>query len=241
MHAGNDEVALKALLAHHDDDFFVIPSPPSPELADTISGEALGGLIARLATMFRYVIVDTTPGLGEHTLAALEHATDGVFVTNMTVPSLRALRKEFEMLVALGLVPTNRHMMLNFVEKNIGLLKKDAEAILGAQDRRRDSAFDGRRGRLERGRAHDPPRRARPCGEGISQRHPAHRPQRGSDTEAHPQEGEGPMSLSDRLERARGVHRAPITEIEHRDRPSATERPTSVVEALGRRRRRAAT
>jgi MinD-like ATPase involved in chromosome partitioning or flagellar assembly len=132
VHAGNDEVALKALFAHHDDDFFVIAAPPSPELADTIRPAALGDLLARLSTMFRYVIVDTTPGLGDHTLAALEHATDGVFVTNMTVPSLRALRKEFELLVALGLVPTNRHVVLNFVEKNIGLLKKDAETILGA-------------------------------------------------------------------------------------------------------------
>ena len=132
VHVGNDEVALKALLTHHADDFFVIPSPPSPELADTISGESLGRFIARLATMFRYVIVDTTPGLGEHTLTALEHATDGVFVTSMTVTSLRALRKEFELLLALDLVPANRHVILNFVEKNTGLLTKDAEAILGA-------------------------------------------------------------------------------------------------------------
>ncbi|MFC5789379.1 MinD/ParA family protein [Agromyces tardus] len=133
VHAGNDEVALKALFAHHEDDFFVIAAPPSPELADSISGDALGELLKRLATMFRYVIVDTTPGLGDHTLAALEQATDGVFVTNMTVPSLRALRKEFELLVTLGLVPTNRHIVLNFVEKNTGILRKDAETILGAK------------------------------------------------------------------------------------------------------------
>ncbi|MFE6256233.1 CpaE family protein [Agromyces sp. NPDC057865] len=131
--AGTDEVALKALLAHHDDDFFVIAAPPSPELADHVTTASLGALLDRLATMFRYVIVDTTPGLGEHTLTALEHATDGVFVTNMTVPSLRALRKEFELLVALNLVPNNRHIVLNFVEKNNGLLRKDAETIIGAQ------------------------------------------------------------------------------------------------------------
>ncbi|MDR6905395.1 MinD-like ATPase involved in chromosome partitioning or flagellar assembly [Agromyces sp. 3263] len=131
--AGHDEVALKALLTHHDDDFFVIAAPPSPELADEITGEALGEFLARLATMFRYVIVDTTPGLGEHALAALEQATDGVFVTNFTVPSLRALRKEFELLVALQLVPANRHVIVNFVEKNTGLVLKDAEAILGAR------------------------------------------------------------------------------------------------------------
>lgn len=131
VQTGTDEVALKALLTHHEDDFFVIVAPPSPELADGIATDALGALLDRLATMFRYVIVDTTPGMPEHTLTALEHATDGVFVSNMTVPSLRALRKEFELLVALGLVPNNRHIILNFVEKNTGLMTKDVEAIIG--------------------------------------------------------------------------------------------------------------
>ena len=43
------------------------------------------------------MIVDTTPGLGEHTLVVLEHVTDAVFVTNMGVPSLRAMRTEFDL------------------------------------------------------------------------------------------------------------------------------------------------
>jgi MinD-like ATPase involved in chromosome partitioning or flagellar assembly len=132
VHAGNDEVALKALLTHHTDDFFVIAAPQSPELADGITVEGMGALLNRLGKMFRYVVVDTTPGLGDHALTAIEHATDGVFVTNMSVPSLRALRKEFELLLALELLPANRHIILNFVEKNTGLLVKDAEAIIGA-------------------------------------------------------------------------------------------------------------
>lgn len=128
----NDEVAIKTLLSHHADGFFVVPAPASPEGADAVSSQAIGALIDRLSAMFRYVVVDTSPGLGEHTLAALEHATDGVFVTSVTVPSLRALRTEFEVLVALGLVPPNRHIVLNLIEKNTGLLTKDAEVIVGA-------------------------------------------------------------------------------------------------------------
>ncbi len=131
--AGDDEMALKALFSHHEDDFFVVPAPPSPELADDVDAAALGALLRNLATMFRYVIVDTTPGLGEHALAALENATDGVFVTNMTVPSLRALRKEFELLRDLDILPSNRHVVMNFADKSGGLLRKDAEEIMGAR------------------------------------------------------------------------------------------------------------
>lgn len=130
--AASDALVLKTALTHHDDGFFVVASAPSPEQADAISPAALARLIEQLRANFRYVIVDTTPGLGEHTLVALEHVTDAVFVTNMGVPSLRALRKEFELLSAIGLLPGNRHIVLNQVDKLSGLTMKDAENIIGA-------------------------------------------------------------------------------------------------------------
>ena len=130
--AAADEIVFKTSLTHHDDGFFVVASAPSPELGDSISTAALGQLIERLRRTFRYVVVDTTPGLGEHTLVALEHVTDAVFVTNMGVPSLRAMRTEFELLTAVGLMPGNRHVVLNQVDKLSGLTVRDAERIIGA-------------------------------------------------------------------------------------------------------------
>lgn len=127
-----DELVLKTALTHHDDGFFVVASAPSPELGDQVSAAALGTLINRLRHAFRYVIVDTTPGLGEHTLVALEHVTDAVFVTNMGVPALRGVRKEFELLTALGLMPGNRHIVVNQTDKLSGLTMRDVENIIGA-------------------------------------------------------------------------------------------------------------
>ncbi|MGW9629489.1 AAA family ATPase [Agromyces sp. NPDC055520] len=130
--AAVDEIVLKTTLTHHDDGFFVIASAPSPELGDQVAPHALARLIERLRATFRYVIVDTTPGLGEHTLVTLEHVTDAVFVTNMGVPSLRAMRTEFELLTKLGLMPGNRHIVVNQTDKNSGLTIKDVEHIIGA-------------------------------------------------------------------------------------------------------------
>ncbi|GAB3614522.1 AAA family ATPase [Humibacter ginsengisoli] len=127
-----DEVALKTLLTRHDSAFFVVAGPHSPELADKVAADSLGRLIDRLAGLFRYVIVDTTPGLDDNTLTAIEHATDAVFVSTLTVPALRALRTEFEILAEAELIPPNRHVVLNMVEKNTGLIVKDAERIIGA-------------------------------------------------------------------------------------------------------------
>lgn len=129
--AAQDELVLKTALTHHPDGFFVIASAPSPELGDTVSVAALGRLIEQLRAVFRYVVVDTTPGLGEHTLIALEHVTDAIFVTNMGVPSLRALRTEFELLSTLGLMPGNRHVVVNQTDKNSGLTIRDVENIIG--------------------------------------------------------------------------------------------------------------
>lgn len=130
--AAQDELVLKTALTHHEDGFFVVASAPSPELGDQINGAALGELISRLRETFRYVVVDTTPGLSEQTLVAVEHVTDAVFVSNMSVASLRALRMEFQLLTTLGLMPSNRHIVLNQVDKMSGLTVKDAEALVGA-------------------------------------------------------------------------------------------------------------
>jgi len=131
--ASGDELVLKTYLSRHPDGFYVIPGGTSPEAGDDVTAAQLGALLRQLAAIFRYVIVDTTPGLGEHALAVLESSTDAVFVTNMGVPSLRAMRKELELLQQIGLLPNNRHVVLNFSEKHSGLTLRDAERIVGAQ------------------------------------------------------------------------------------------------------------
>ncbi|MFC9558689.1 CpaE family protein [Agromyces sp. NPDC056965] len=130
--ADADELVLKTTLTHHPDGFFVVASVPSPELADDVQPAALAALIERLRSLFQYVVIDTTPGLGEHTLATIEHSTDAVFVTNMGVASLRAMRTEFSVLTRIGLMPSNRHVVLNFSDRMSGLTTGDVEKIIGA-------------------------------------------------------------------------------------------------------------
>ncbi len=130
--AAADELILKTTLTHHDGGFFVVASAASPELGDTISPEAIARLIEQLRGIFRFVVIDTTPGLGEHSLVILEHVTDAIFVSNLGVPALRGLRTEMEVLRTLGLLPANRRIVVNQTEKNVGLTIKDAEQIIGA-------------------------------------------------------------------------------------------------------------
>jgi MinD-like ATPase involved in chromosome partitioning or flagellar assembly len=126
-----DAITVKTTLMHHPGGFFVIPAPRTPEDADIVAPAALAALLRQLSEIFRYVIVDTTPGLGEHTLAVLESTTDAIFVSALTVPSLRALHSELRTLDTIGLMPRERLMVINFADRAGGLKVKDAATITG--------------------------------------------------------------------------------------------------------------
>jgi len=126
-----DEMALKTSLPRHADNFFVVPAPRSPEEADRVSAAGLAKLLDALAEIFSYVVVDTAPGLDENTLTVIERATVGVFVSNMSVPALRAMNSELDVLGNAGLLPTRRRHVLNFCDHSGGITAKDAAHIVG--------------------------------------------------------------------------------------------------------------
>ena len=77
-------------------------------------------------------MIDTSAGLDNATLAALECSDEAVIVTTMDVACLRGVRKEIELLTELGLLPSSRHIVVNFADKSSGLRIKDVEAVLGS-------------------------------------------------------------------------------------------------------------
>ena len=89
------------------------------------------GCSRSLAREFRYVVVDTAPGLSEQTLAALDRATDVVMLTSMDVPGVRGLRKELDVLRELCMIPAGRHVVMNFADPKGGLSVRDVETTIG--------------------------------------------------------------------------------------------------------------
>lgn len=129
--AAQDSMVLKAFLTVHPAGIYALCAPQKPSDSDYITADHVSRLIAQLATEFRYVVVDTAPGLGEHCLATLELATDGVWVCGMDVPSIRGLRKCFSVLRELQLLPQGRHTVLNFADRKSGISVQDVEATIG--------------------------------------------------------------------------------------------------------------
>jgi pilus assembly protein CpaE len=129
--ASQDSMVLKAFLTVHPGGIYALCAPRTPAESDYITADHVSRLISQLASEFKYVVVDTAPGLGEHVLATLEQATDGVWVCGMDVPSVRGLRKCFGVLKELQLLPQGRHTILNFADRKSGLSVQDVEATIG--------------------------------------------------------------------------------------------------------------
>ncbi|MFD3443661.1 CpaE family protein [Microbacteriaceae bacterium 4G12] len=128
--AAQDPLVLKAFLTVHSSSIYALCAPHTPAEGDSITGEHVTRLLTQLASAFTYVVVDTAPGLGEQTLAALEKATDAVLVCGMDVSSVRGLRKEIEVLSELGLLPENHPVAVNLADNASGITIRDIEATV---------------------------------------------------------------------------------------------------------------
>ena len=127
-----DAMALKTFLTPHPTGLYALCAPDSPAHADGITGDDVAALITLLSTEFRYVVIDTAPGLTEHTLAVLDQASDAVMVGGMDVPSIRGMAKELDILRQLSLTRMTQHIVVNFADRRSGLTVKDVEAVIGA-------------------------------------------------------------------------------------------------------------
>ena len=129
--AAQDTMVLKAFLTPHPSGLYALCAPRRPNEADYVTAEHVSRLLRQLSHEFKYVVVDTAPGLGEHNLATLELATDAVWVCGMDIPSVRGLNASFDVLRELHLVPEGRHVALNFADRRSGLTVQDVESTIG--------------------------------------------------------------------------------------------------------------
>lgn len=128
---GTDSMLVRTLLSVQPDGFYVLCGADSPAESGGITGDQVRKLISHLSRSFRYVVIDTAAGLLEETLSSLEEASDVVFVTALEIATLRATRKELDILTDLGLMPSGRYLLLNRSDRRTGLTVRDAERMLG--------------------------------------------------------------------------------------------------------------
>lgn len=129
--AARDEFVLRTMLTKYSAGVAVLGAPENPAAADRLDAHRIGHLLRQLAAEFDHVIVDTSPGLTEPTIAAIEQSEALVAVGGLDMSSVRGLRKSLELLKELNLLPRVVELVLNGVDKAVGLTVEDAERIIG--------------------------------------------------------------------------------------------------------------
>ena len=128
-----DVTEVKVHLTPHRSGLFALCAPDQPGVADEITSQAFTRAVSMLADEFRFVIIDTDPGLGERTLTVMDHATDLVFVAATDVASVRGLRKTIDALDRIGMTSQQRHFVLNRSDAKVGLEVSDIANTIGMQ------------------------------------------------------------------------------------------------------------
>ena len=122
---------LKVFLTRHESGLYVLAAPDSPAEGEEVAESRARRVIDLLAGEFQFVVVDTSAGITEHTLGALELSTDVILVCDLSITSARGTRKVVDALDQLGMTGQARHLVLNRADSDVGLDPADVDAIVG--------------------------------------------------------------------------------------------------------------
>lgn len=125
--------ALKVFLTNHHSGLSLLSPPDDLMAADSINADNLKQTLAAFVEEFPYVVFDTSAGIDMASIAAMELATDFVFVTTTDVPATRAVRRQIEALDQIGFTKASRTLVINRSNAKVGLSVSDVEAAIGMQ------------------------------------------------------------------------------------------------------------
>lgn len=127
-----DSTTIKVFLTRHEQSgLFVLAGSGLPEEGEAVTAEIATSVLRSLAEEGNLVVVDTAAGLDERALAAIDVATDLVFLASLDVTSIRNLGKEIDALDRLGATSQRRHFVINRADSRVGLEVSDVEAAIG--------------------------------------------------------------------------------------------------------------
>lgn len=131
--ASHQRSALKVFLAAHPSGLAVLPPPEDLVAVDDIGQDEVKQTFAAFTEEFPFVVVDTASGVDRFALAAMEQSTDLLVVSTTDVPSIRAVRRQLDVLDEVGFVSQRRTFVLNRANAKVGLSVAEIEAAVGLE------------------------------------------------------------------------------------------------------------
>ena len=129
--SGLSPTNLKAILVKRGENLYALAAPDNPADGDDITAGQVQEILLALAAEFDVVVVDTPAGITEPTLGAIESSNDLLLVCDLSVSSVRGLRKVVDTLDRLEITKPKRHFILNRADSRVGVTAEDASAVVG--------------------------------------------------------------------------------------------------------------
>ena len=108
----------------------VLPTAPSPELADLVTPEHVQRILNELRTSFDFVVIDTSSHMGDITLAALDMASRVVLVSALSIPAVKNAKLALRLFETLQVPTQSIILVLNRCEAHTEFNKDSIESHL---------------------------------------------------------------------------------------------------------------
>jgi pilus assembly protein CpaE len=109
---------------------WLLPTTPSPELADLVTSEHVQTILSRMRSTFDFVVVDTSSHLGDTTLTALDMASHVLLVSALSIPSVKNAKLALRLFETLSISPQSISLVLNRGEAHTEFNKEAIESNL---------------------------------------------------------------------------------------------------------------
>jgi pilus assembly protein CpaE len=131
LEGGSDAEGLDAYLIAHSTGAKVLLAPPSPEMAELVTPQAIRRILDGLRARHDLVVVDCAAAFSDATLTMLDTADTILTVLTLEITSIKNMRLFLEVADQLGYPPDKIELVLNRSDSALGIRVADVEHSIG--------------------------------------------------------------------------------------------------------------
>lgn len=116
------DVVDEVIIAHKPSGVRILAAPTRPEYADKVTPEQFKKLLEYLRTLYHYIVVDTSSGLTDVVLAAMDVSDLIVLITTQEIPAIKSARQFLDVAEVLNIDVNRILFVMNRYDRRIGIL-----------------------------------------------------------------------------------------------------------------------
>ena len=116
------DVVDEVIISHKASGVQILAAPTRPEYADKVTPEQFKKLLEYMRTMFHYIVVDTSSGLSDIVLAAMDVSDLIILITTQEIPAIKSARQFLDVAEVMNIDINRILFVMNRFDRRIGIL-----------------------------------------------------------------------------------------------------------------------